>query len=40
MDKTFLSKSKYCNGVQCVNILWLSKYKPEYGEIGNYGILH
>ena len=33
MDKTFLSKSRYCNCVQCVNILWLSKYKPECREI-------
>ena len=24
-----LSKSKYCNGVQCKKMLWLDKYKPE-----------
>lgn len=35
MNKTFLSKSKYCNSVQCVNILWFSKYKPECGEKEN-----
>ena len=29
MEKTFLSKSRYCKCVQCENILWLSKYKPE-----------
>ena len=33
MEKTFLSKSRYCNCVQCVNILWLSKYRPECREI-------
>ena len=35
MDKTFLSKSKYCQCVQCVNILWFSKYKPGCGEKEN-----
>ena len=35
MDKTFLSKSKYCQFVQCKNILWFSKYKPECGEKDN-----
>lgn len=29
MNKLFLSKSMYCNGVQCEKILWLNKYKPE-----------
>ena len=24
-----LSKSKYCNGLQCKKMLWLYKYKPE-----------
>lgn len=24
-----LSKSKYCNGIQCKKMLWLEKYKPE-----------
>ena len=24
-----LSKSKYCQGIQCEKILWLNKYKPE-----------
>lgn len=24
-----LSKSKYCQGIQCKKILWLNKYKPE-----------
>ena len=28
MKKTFLTKSKYCKGVQCPKILWLDKYKP------------
>lgn len=28
-----LSKTKYCQGVQCKKILWLSKYKPELKEI-------
>lgn len=27
-----LSKSKYCNGVQCKKMLWLDKYKPEVKE--------
>ena len=27
-----LSKSKYCNGIQCNKILWLDKYKSEYRE--------
>ena len=25
----YLSKSKYCNAVQCKKMLWLNKYKPE-----------
>lgn len=25
----YLSKSKYCKGIQCEKILWLDKYKPE-----------
>ena len=28
MNKLFLSKSSYCQGVQCEKILWLKKYKP------------
>ncbi len=27
-----LSKSKYCNGIQCKKMLWLEKYKPEVKE--------
>ena len=27
-----LSKSKYCNAVQCKKILWLNKYKSEVKE--------
>lgn len=27
-----LSKSKYCNGIQCKKILWLEKYKPDVKE--------
>lgn len=30
MNKVYLSKSKYCQCVQCKKILWLKKYKPEY----------
>ena len=30
MNKVFLSKSSYCQGVQCEKILWLEKYKSEY----------
>ena len=29
MEKIYLSKSRYCQGVQCENILWFNKYKPE-----------
>lgn len=29
MDKQFLSKSSYCNCVQCNKILWLNKYKQD-----------
>lgn len=29
MNKIFLSKSKYCQCVQCEKILWLSKYKKD-----------
>ena len=32
MNNTFLSKSKYCRGVQCEKILWLEKYKRESSE--------
>lgn len=28
MNKLFLSKSRYCQCVQCEKILWLNKYKP------------
>ncbi len=35
-----LSKSKYCNGVQCKKMLWLEKYKPEEkGELSNEAVL-
>ena len=27
-----LSKSKYCNGIQCKKMLWLDKNKPEVKE--------
>lgn len=30
MNKEYLSKSKYCQCVQCKKIVWLKKYKPEY----------
>ena len=29
MNNIFLSKSSYCNGVQCPKIIWLKKYKPK-----------
>ena len=29
MSNEYLTKSKYCNCVQCKKILWLNKYKPE-----------
>ena len=29
MSKVYLSKSRYCNWVQCEKILWLNKYKPD-----------
>ena len=35
-----LSKSKYCNGIQCKKMLWLDKYKPEVKEeINNENVL-
>ena len=35
-----LSKSKYCQGIQCEKILWLNKYKPEEKEdINNESVL-
>lgn len=35
-----LSKSKYCNGIQCKKMLWLDKYKSEYKEeLGNNSVL-
>ena len=35
-----LSKSKYCNGIQCKKMLWLYKYKPEErGELDNDSVL-
>jgi len=35
-----LSKSKYCQGIQCKKILWLNKYKPEERtELNNDNIL-
>ena len=30
-----LSKSKYCNGIQCKKMLWLDKYKPDEKEESN-----
>ena len=35
MNKVFLSKSRYCECVQCEKILWLSKYKPDSAEKKN-----
>lgn len=32
MNETFLSKSRYCQCVQCKNILWFTKFKPECGK--------
>ena len=32
MNNIFLSKSRYCQCVQCEKILWLNKYKPESSE--------
>ena len=29
MDKEFMSKSRYCNCVQCEKIYWLNRYKKE-----------
>ena len=29
MNETFLTKSRYCSGLQCKKILWLNKFKPE-----------
>lgn len=29
MDNKFLSKSKYCQGVQCEKMLWLNEYKSD-----------
>ena len=35
-----LSKSKYCQGIQCKKILWLNKYKPwEREEVNNESVL-
>lgn len=35
-----LSKSKYCQGIQCKKIIWLNKYKPEVKEeINNESVL-
>lgn len=35
-----LSKSKYCQGIQCKKILWLNKYKPEEkNELNNESVL-
>lgn len=33
MDKVYLSKSRYCKGVQCEKILWLNEYKPKSAEV-------
>ena len=29
MNKVYLSKSRYCNCIQCKKILWMNKYKPD-----------
>lgn len=29
IEQINISKSKYCNFLECPKILWLSKYKPE-----------
>ena len=29
MNKVYLSKSRYCNCVQCMKILWMNKYKSD-----------
>ncbi|MBQ0067311.1 MAG: DUF2779 domain-containing protein, partial [Phascolarctobacterium sp.] len=39
MSKIRLSKTKYCNGVQCPKMLWLQNNKPEVAEeIDNEGV--
>ena len=35
MKKIYLTKSNYCNCVQCEKILWLDKYKPSDSTIDN-----
>jgi len=36
----YLSKSKYCNGVQCMKMLWLDKFYPEKKEeVSNQSVL-
>ena len=36
----YLSKSKYCNAIQCNKMLWLDKYKKEYKEeVSNSSVL-
>ena len=35
----YLSKSKYCNAVQCKKMLWLNEYKPEEKESINESVL-
>lgn len=36
----YLSKSKYCNAIQCKKMLWLNEYKPEFKEeINNNSVL-
>ena len=35
MNKIYLSKSSYCNAVQCKNILWLNKYKQDSKTVEN-----
>ena len=40
MSNTFLSKSRYCMGIQCEKILWLNRYKRELSQSEkNEGIL-
>lgn len=37
MKKIFLTKSKYCKGVQCPKILWMDKFNPIISEDKNDG---
>ena len=38
--KYYLSKSRYCNGLQCHKMLWLDEYKSnEKSEVNNDSVL-